>query len=58
MLDIPGSRVKKYKMTGYIFNKNENKIIISGKMTERPYRNRLFDYDLKIVNELDPVAQT
>src|SRR6266496_3399796 len=56
-LDVTGEEVKKYAERGYIFDKKDNKIIIPGKITESAKKYTLFDYDLHIVNEVDPLIQ-
>ena len=56
-LDVTGEEVKKYAKRGYIFDKKDNKIIIPGKITESAKKYTLFDYDLHIVNEVDPLIQ-
>src|SRR5271163_1038400 len=56
-LDVTGKEVKKYMNRGYIFDKENNTIIIPGKKTESAFQKRLFDYDLTIMNELDPTIQ-
>src|SRR6266568_1806690 len=56
-LDVTGEEVKKYEERGYIFDREKNKIVIPGRMAESAKRNTLFDYDLHIANELDPIVQ-
>src|SRR6266581_1217506 len=56
-LDVTGEEVKKYAKRGYIFNKEKNIIITPGKITESAKKYTLFDYDLHIVNEVDPIIQ-
>src|SRR5271163_1880928 len=56
-LDVTGPEVRKYMNRGYIFDKENNTIIIPGKKTESAFQKRLFDYDLTIMNELDPTIQ-
>src|SRR6266581_4500141 len=56
-LDVTGEEVKKYEKRGYIFNREKNIIITPGKITESAKKYTLFDYDLHIVNEVDPIIQ-
>src|SRR6266568_5215661 len=56
-LDVTGEEVKKYEKRGYIFNKEKNIIITPGNITESAKKYTLFDYDLHIVNEVDPIIQ-
>src|SRR5258708_2067312 len=56
-LDVTGDKVKKFEKRGYIFDKEKNKIIIPGRITKSAKKNTLFDYDLKIINDYDPVIQ-
>src|SRR5258708_1688197 len=56
-LDVTGEEVKKYEKRGYLFDKEKNIIISPGKMTESAKNYTLFDYDLHIVNDQDPLIQ-
>src|SRR6266496_660052 len=56
-LDVTGEEVKKYEKRGYIFNREKNIIITPGNITESAKKYTLFDYDLHIVNEVDPIIQ-
>src|SRR5467141_709955 len=56
-LNVTGEEVKKYEKRGYLFDKEKNIIIIPGKITESAKNYTLFDYDLHIVNDQDPLIQ-
>jgi len=56
-LDVLGKEVKKYLKKGYIFNQEKNELIIPSKLTESPFKKRLYNYDLKIVHDTDPMIQ-
>src|SRR5271163_338670 len=56
-LNVTDPKVKEYEHRGYIFKKEENKIIKPSIKRESAFKDTLNVYELTIVDELDPVIQ-
>ena len=56
-LDVTGPEFKKYEKRGYIYDKQENSIIKPSKKIESAFKNSLAKYELRIINNEDPLIQ-